>query len=98
MRKQRNIQKTIVDGYSMTPDQEKVYKYLKRQYYPKTPKQVGEATGKSPKEAYRILSGYLRIVGAVQKARHGYYYVTVSRAANNLWQFDRLMKQGKFKY
>jgi hypothetical protein len=78
------IPRKIIDGYSMTREQEGVYKWLNRQYYPKSPKQIGDAIGKSQKATWRILNGYLFTQGAFQKDGHGRYYVSGSRASRNL--------------
>ncbi|ACL03008.1 hypothetical protein Dalk_1305 [Desulfatibacillum aliphaticivorans] len=88
------IPRNDVDGYSMTSEQKKVYRRLKRQYYPKTPKQIGDAIGKSQKATWRILNGYLKTQGAIKKDGHGRYYVTDSRASRNLAK----MVYGKRRY
>ena len=83
MGRQYNIIRKNVDGCSMTPGQETVYKCLKRQYYPKSPKEIGAKTGKSPENVWRYFNGNLKNKGMVEKAKRGEYYVVGSRAQNN---------------
>lgn len=90
--RQRHYPRNIVDGESITEEQEKVYRVLKRQQKPTKLAKLAAKAGKTPKATWRILNGYLSKQHMIKKLKGGYYYVRGSRNDPNRWSPDKYWK------